>query len=307
MNQINPMRGPLELPRIGPLGNGMRPELYETVVLKARSGKLLTLPVGESPTFGQRLVGGFTQAYFIRMGYQNQTFTTTVPTADIGIDLVCEVDVELEVDDCENLVRNWIGDVGEQLGKWCRSLASETTTGHQINISGNAGRELAEVERKVAQRLQTNTQRPQMHGLKLRELRVRLRFAKEEIVSEFGGEALISKLKAKQLAEVTEMYESVFGRELAQVIALVGGDQEKIVAVAERLQTEYQVNGQRRIDLFRELVNSPTIEVHIRERLAMELGKQLGTGDEKISILSQGILEAPKNRPQYDDDDEQEH
>lgn len=303
MTQFNPLRGPVDLPRFGPLAQSARPELHEIMVLRSRAGRLLGLPRGGSPTLGQRLVGGFTIAYYVRTGAQTQTFTARLPTADVGVDLACEVDVELVVGDHTRLVREWTGDLGEQLGNWCRAQAAGITTQHVIRIGGNTGKDLAEVERLVTDRLRTSAQRPSMPGLDLRELRVRLRFANEEIVGRAADKALGEKLKAKRIAELKEMYEQVFGPELAQVISLVGGDQERIVEVAQRMQAEQQLNGQRRIDLFRELISSPAIEMHVRERLASELGRQLGAGDEEVANLAKEMLARPAITSPADDED----
>jgi hypothetical protein len=298
------MRGVVELPRLRPLRDGDRPEPHEIMVLRSRAGKLLALPRGESPTLGQRLVGGFTRAYFVRTGPQTQTFTATLPTADIGVDLVCDVDVELLVGDCTTLVREWTGDLSDQLSRWCRAQAAGITAEHAIRIADVAGKELAEVEKLVTMRLQSTTQRPTLPGLALRELHVRLRFANEEVVNKAGTRALDEKLKAKNTSDVIAMYRDVFGDELAKILALIGGDQEKVVEMAQRLQTEYHVNGQRRIDLFRELVDSPTIEVHIRERLAMELSKQLGSGDADVANLAKEMLSRPAIAGPADEDDD---
>ncbi|WP_214410029.1 hypothetical protein [Sphaerisporangium fuscum] len=315
MPSIDPVRGPKVLPRFGRLRSDLRPQLHEAMVLRSRDGRLVELPRGAPPTFGQRLVGGFIEAYYVSVGAHTRTFASRLPTADVGIELQGEVDVELEVKDCGLLVRERRGDLNERLRNWCLDLAGRITAQHNIGTVANAGDELARLASVVADSLRTTTKRPDLPGMTMRELRVRLRYADEATVQQAGKDALQQKLQARKAKDLKEMYEPVYGPDIAGIVALLtDGHTDRIPDVVDRIHASQQLTEQRKIDLFQQLVTSPSIEVHVRDRLAQQLARQLGEGDGAVRDFTAAIfdrsgdlaLQAPPADRKGDTDDEED-
>lgn len=306
---IDPVRGPYTAPRSGKLAADLLPKPYEVVVLRSRSGKMMQLRRGDPPTFGHRLVGGFTEIYFVDAGRHVRTFTSQLPTADVGVDLTAEIDAELTVEDCCEVVRERRGDLAEQLANWCQQTAAAVTS--RFSAGGGQGTDdLAGLSRQVTDQLQVAT-KPELFGLSLRELRVRLRFANESVVAERGAATLNSVLRARSMANVQKIYEPIFGPDFAQIYsALVDGHEDQIPAFLERLQSGQHATQQAKWTLLASLLNDSSIESHFRERLGRELGKMLlgsdsSNNDLAASLLSRASeLEAPPEAAPGDDENE---
>ncbi len=290
MRPIDPVRGPELIPRTGKLPRNLLPEPYEVMVLRSPANKMVQLERGCPPTMGQRFVGGFTEAYYVDTGSQTRTFSINLPTADVGIDLAGEVDVELMVDDCCEVVRERRGDLAEQLGNWCYEQASRITSEFSIGAEAEPG--LAAISRKVADALRVSNRRPELFGLSIRELRVRLRFVNESTVMEAGATALSAVLAAKTMQRTKDLYERIFGPEFARVYAALQGHEELIPQFVERFQAEQQLDGKRKWDLFTAMLNDSAIELHIRERFTKELGNSLlSRGDKTDQDFARLLLE----------------
>jgi hypothetical protein len=311
---IDPVRGPQALPRFGRLGTELRPKMHEAVVLRRRDGRLVELPRGAPPTLGQRVVGGFTEAYYVSVGVHTRSFTARLPTATVGVELDSEVDVELEVDDCRLLVSERRDDLDEQLGNWCHEQAARLTTRHEVGAA-NAGDELVTLGGQVANSLRTAAQRPNLPGLRLRELRVRLRYANKDIVEQHGADTLREGLRARKAQTLMAMYAPVYGPDLARIITLLAdGHTDRIPEVVERIHASQQITEQRKMDLFQNLITSSTIATDVRARLAEYLSTMLGeggSGDITDAIFAQaGAPALPadaangKEHDEHDDDDD---
>jgi hypothetical protein len=288
MKPIDPVRGPYTAPRSGKLPQDLLPKPYEAVVLRSRSGRMRQLRRGDPPTFGQRLVGGFTELYFVDTGRLTRTFTATLPTADPGIELTGEVDVELTVEDCCEVVRERRGDMAEQLAHWCQGRAFVVTS--RFSVGEHETEELAVLSRRVVEALQTDG-KPELFGLSIRELRVRLRLANQSVVDEEGATALRGMLRAKSLDRVRKIYEPIFGPDFTQIyVALVDHHEDQIPAFMERLQASQQLNQENRWKLLTSLLDDSSIESHFRERFARELGKMLLGGDTSNRDLAASLL-----------------
>lgn len=293
VNPIDPVRGPYTAPRSGKLAPDLIPKPYEVVVLRSRSGKMMQLRRGDPPTFGHRLVGGFTELYFVDAGRHVRTFTAQLPTADAGIDLTAEIDAELTVEDCCEVVRERRGDLAEQLANWCQQTAAVVTSRFRAGAS-DGGDDLADLSRKVTGQLQSAI-KPEMFGMSLRELRVRLRFANESLVAEQGAVALTGVLRARSMERIQKIYEPIFGPDFSQIYsALVDGHEDQIPAFLSRLQaaqqTTQQTTQESQWKLLTSLLNDSTIESHIREQLAMQLGRKLVGGESADSSLAASLL-----------------
>jgi hypothetical protein len=310
---IDPVRGPYTAPRSGKLAPDLIPKPYEVVVLRSRSGKMMQLRRGDPPTFGHRLVGGFTEMYFVDAGRHVRTFTAQLPTADIGIDLAAEIDAELTVEDCCEVVRERRGDLAEQLANWCQQTAAAVTSRFSAG-GGDGADDLAGLGRQVTEKLQSAI-KPEMFGMSLRELRVRLRFANESVVAEQGAAALTSVLRARSMERIQKIYEPIFGPEFSQIYsALVDQHEDQIPVFLARLQAGQQATQQTTQEaqwkLLTTLLNDSSIESHFRERLAMQLGKTLLGGDSANNDLAASLLshvselEAPREARAGDDDNE---
>jgi hypothetical protein len=244
---------------------------------------------GDPPTFGQRLVGGFTELYFVDSGRQTRTFAVTLPTADPGIELAGEVDVELIVEDCCEVVRERRGDLAEQLEHWCQERATAVTTQFSVGDQETTG-DLTALGRRVVDALQTGS-KPELFGMSIRELRIRLRLANQSVVEEEGATALKGMLRAKSLDRVRKIYEPIFGPDFTQIyVALVDRHEDQIPAFLERLQATQQVNQQNRWQMLNSLLNDSSIESHFRDRFARELGKMLLGGDSTHQDLAASLL-----------------
>lgn len=309
MKPIDPVRGPYALPRGGKLAQDLIPRPYEVAVLRSRSGKMMGLRRGDPPTFGHRLVGGFTELYFVDAGRHVRTFTAQLPTADVGVDLTAEIDAELTVVDCCEVVRERRGDLAEQLANWCQQTASVVTS--RFSAAESAGSDdLAGLSRQVTERVQTAI-KPDMFGMSLRELRVRLRFSNEDVVREQGAATLTNMLRARSLERIHKIYEPIFGPDFTQVyIALVEKHEDQIPAFLERVQAGQQATQQAKWKLLESLLTDSSIESHFRERFARELAKTLFGGDSAnkdlaASMLSRASeLEAPDDAAPDDEDND---
>jgi hypothetical protein len=309
MKPIDPVRGPFTAPRSGKLAHDLLPKPFEVVVLRSRSGKMTQLRRGDPPTFGQRLVGGFTQLYFVDAGRQTRTFTANLPTADPGIELTGEVDVELTVEDCCEVVRERRGDLAEQLAHWCQDRASVVTSRFSAG-DHETTEDLTVLSRRVVDALQTGS-KPELFGMSIRELRVRLRFANESVVAEQGASTLTAVLRAKSTDRVRKIYEPIFGPDFSKIyIALVEQHEDQIPAFLERLQASQELNQQNKWQLLRALLDDPAIEPHFRERFARDMGKMLLSGDTSnqdlaASMLSRSVeFELPAEASSDDPEDE---
>jgi hypothetical protein len=311
MRPIDPVRGPLRIPRTGKLPLELLPKPYEVVVLRSPSNRLVQLQRGCPPTFGQRMVGGFTEAYYVDAGRHTREFSVILPSADVGIDLLGQVDVELTVDDCCELVRERRGDLAEQLSNWCQERAARITS--EFSAAGDEdSANLAVIGRKVADTLRSSN-RPELFGLNIRELRVRLQFANQGIVAETGATTLSAMLRAKGMQRIKSLYEPVFGPAFAQVYtALVERHEDLIPEFVAKLQQEQQLTGSRKWELFSSMLRDSEIEPHFRERFAKELGKALLNSDPSnqdlaLKLLSRtGEFELPASTPADGDESDQE-
>jgi hypothetical protein len=290
MKPIDPVRGPYATPRSGKLAQNLIPKPYEVVVLRSRSGKMIQLRRGDPPTFGQRMVGGYTEVYFVDAGRQTRTFAAQLPTADPGVDLIGEVDVELTVDDCVEVVRERRGDLAELLANWCQERASIVTS--RFSVGDHATSEgLAALSAQVTQALQTPVQRPELFGMSIRELRVRLRFANASVVQEQGAATLKNLLHVKSLARMREICDPVFGPEFSQIyVTLVERHPDQIPVFLERLQTSQLANQQNRWQLLNSLLSDPAIEPHFKAQFAQEVGKMLLTTDPSNHDLAASLF-----------------
>lgn len=237
MESVDPVRGPQLIPRIGRFPNTLLPRLHEVMVLRSRAGQLVALPRGTSPTLGQRLSGTFIEAYYVDCGESHsRTFSVRLPSGDIGVDLLAEIDVELRVEDSLKAVieHRSIGYLKDVMAAWVQHHASRLTYGFKVARDND----LASLAGQILVRLQTENQGLNFSGLKIRELRVRLRLADEKTVAEAGAITLAAKLRAQRIKDLHEIYASVSGADLARIMAAVTADRDsEMVAFLHAMRT----------------------------------------------------------------------
>ncbi len=275
MESVDPVRGPYPIPRQGRLPHNLLPGLHEVVVLRSRSGKVLALPRGTPPTFSQRMTGQFIEAYYVDYGsVHSRTFAAALPTGDLGVDLVAEIDVEMSVEDCVQAVveRRGPGYLGDQLAKWTQQHASGLSSRFKVYTDGD----LANLAGQILGRLQTESQRLSFSGLKIRELRVRLRFADQKTVAEAGATTLAEKVRAQRTKDLYAMYLPVFGPDFAKIRASLSGSQEsEIPAFLQRLQAEQYAANEHKYEALISLLRGESIEPHLKEQLLKDLASAL--------------------------------
>ncbi len=272
--EVDPVRGPVELPKRGKLPHNLLPGLHEVMVLRSRSGQVVALPRGVPPTFSQRRGGSFIEAYYVDCaGAHSRTFSARLQTSDIGVDLLAEIDVEMSVEDCVRAVIDRRGSdyLKDQLEGWAQHNASRLTSGFKV-----AGGSLASLAEQILARLQTDSQRLSFSGLKIRELRVRLRLADQETVAKEGATTLSEKLKAQRFQDLSDTYAGQFGPELAKIYAALSvNDQTEIPAFLKRLQDERHADTANRFNVLIALLRGEAIEPHMREQLLQDLAMAL--------------------------------
>jgi len=270
METVDPVRGPQPIPKRGRLPQHLLPGLHEVMVLRSRSGQVLALPRGTPPTFGQRMSGNFIEAYYVDCDVHSRTFSASLPTGDIGIDIVADVDVEMCVDDCVQAVidRRAAGYLGDQLTKWVQQHASRLTSGFKVHADGT----LADLGGRVLAQLQTESMRLSFSGLKIRELRVRLRLADQEKVSAEGAAMLQSKLRAQRIRQTFAMLSDVLGPDAARIYAAMAVDHEgEIPGFLQRLQAEQHAASEHKFEVLISLLQGDSIEPHLKEQLLKDL------------------------------------
>jgi hypothetical protein len=268
VNPVDPVRGPIRIPRIGKLPHSLMPKMHEVVVMRTRAGGLVELPRGNPPTFGQRFVGGYSEIYYVDAGLQTRTFTARLPTADLGVDLLGDIDVELEVEDCLQVVTERRGNLAEQLANWCYEHASHVTAAHSAGSLPEGG--LPSISGQVTSALQSSIRRVALPGLSIRELRARLRLANGEVIKQIGEKTLIDKVRATSLIDIQAMYQSILGLEEAIIYAaLLDGHEDRIPDFLERLESKRSRFDQSMQELLHSSLDH--LAPHLRDRLATEL------------------------------------
>ena len=268
LNPIDPVRGPIRIPRIGRLPQALMPRMHEVVVMRTRAGVLVELPRGNPPTFGQRFVGGFSEIYYVDSGLQTRTFTARLPSADLGVELLGDIDVEIKVEDCLQVVTERRGDLAEQLANWCYERASHVTVAYSVGMLPEGG--LPSISGQVTSALQSSIRCVKLPGLSIRELRARLRLANGEIIDKIGKETLEKKFRATSLIDIQAMYQSILGPEEATIYAaLLDGHEDRIPDFLERLEGKRDRYDQSVQNLLHSSLDH--LAPHLRDRLATEL------------------------------------